>query len=295
MAFGGGWIDQPFVSRLNPPERLDGGRRPGANQLVHGTLRDGDRHAQRGPATLARWASGSRPGRLVARVICRGESGQSEPSGSQDMIGLIYPGVNRLDYDFAHEGGVFPRHIESNNDPASPAGWKRSSTCCPWRRGRTATTRWDQEPRPGMDSSTGRHGPGVLRRHRRLRCAGPGGRDERLHGVLGNHSPAHRAHPTVTADLKGLLAYYQSRYCGGDLFRLRRRILVRCFRPARARPVEDQRPDRGIMRILTVAVSVAGTRVVSFEDPADRARRNLRRSPAGAGRAARTSRPAGRG
>lgn len=40
-----------------------------------------------------------------------------EPSGSQDMVGLIYPGVSRLDYDFTHEGGLFPRHIESNNDP----------------------------------------------------------------------------------------------------------------------------------------------------------------------------------
>jgi hypothetical protein len=29
------------------------------------------------------------------------------------MIGLIYPGVNRLDYDFAANGGVFPTHIES--------------------------------------------------------------------------------------------------------------------------------------------------------------------------------------
>ena len=33
------------------------------------------------------------------------------------MIGLIYPGVNRLDYHFDHEGGIFPQHIESNNDP----------------------------------------------------------------------------------------------------------------------------------------------------------------------------------
>ena len=39
--------------------------------------------------------------------------GKAEPSGSQDMIGLIYPGVNRLDYDFAANGGIFPTHIES--------------------------------------------------------------------------------------------------------------------------------------------------------------------------------------
>ena len=33
------------------------------------------------------------------------------------MIGLIYPGVNRLDYDYEVKGGVFPSHIESCNRP----------------------------------------------------------------------------------------------------------------------------------------------------------------------------------
>ena len=42
--------------------------------------------------------------------------------GRQDMAGLIYPGVNRLDYDFAHQGGYFPSHVESCNDP-QVAGW----------------------------------------------------------------------------------------------------------------------------------------------------------------------------
>jgi hypothetical protein len=41
----------------------------------------------------------------------------ADPSGSQDMIGLIHPGVNRLDFDVGHEGGCFPRHIECNRDP----------------------------------------------------------------------------------------------------------------------------------------------------------------------------------
>jgi hypothetical protein len=43
--------------------------------------------------------------------------GQPEPSGSQDMIGLIYPGISRLDYDASCEGGLFPAHIESSCDP----------------------------------------------------------------------------------------------------------------------------------------------------------------------------------
>ena len=47
---------------------------------------------------------------------------KTEPSGSQDMIGLVYPGVNRLDYDFHVHGGVFPSHIESCNS-AKVARW----------------------------------------------------------------------------------------------------------------------------------------------------------------------------
>ena len=34
------------------------------------------------------------------------------------MAGLIYPGITRLDYDYTVEGGYFPAHVESNNDPA---------------------------------------------------------------------------------------------------------------------------------------------------------------------------------
>ena len=33
------------------------------------------------------------------------------------MAGLIYPGINRLDYDFNFEGGIFPVHVESCQDP----------------------------------------------------------------------------------------------------------------------------------------------------------------------------------
>ena len=41
--------------------------------------------------------------------------GKASPSGSQDMIGLIYPGINRLDYDYGVHGGVFPSNIVSCN------------------------------------------------------------------------------------------------------------------------------------------------------------------------------------
>jgi hypothetical protein len=54
---------------------------------------------------------------LVRELYDAENQGKAEPSGSQDMIGLIYPGVNRLDYDFAANGGVFTSHIESCNSP----------------------------------------------------------------------------------------------------------------------------------------------------------------------------------
>jgi len=62
---------------------------------------------------------GELPGRPLAdlaRELYEVENqGKAAPSGSQDMIGLVYPGVNRLDYDFKVHGGVFPSHIESCN------------------------------------------------------------------------------------------------------------------------------------------------------------------------------------
>lgn len=118
MAFAGGWIDQPFVSRhnlsapgsmvvvgLEPVVRfmdragMATGTRKVAVRLWHGVLPPGD------------------PASLVRQLYAEENQHLKDPSGSQDMIGLVYPGVNRLDYDFAFEGGVFPRHIESCRDP----------------------------------------------------------------------------------------------------------------------------------------------------------------------------------
>ena len=55
---------------------------------------------------------------LMREAYAAENEGRTAPSGSQDMAGIIYPGINRLDYDFEHKGGFFPVHIESNKDPA---------------------------------------------------------------------------------------------------------------------------------------------------------------------------------
>src|SRR5271168_2155638 len=108
LALAGGWIDQPFVSRLNP--------QPPGSMVVVSLEPDQWFMERSGIASGTRkvamemWSSGipDRPAADLVRELYRAENeGKSEPSGSQDMIGLLYPGVSRLDYDFACEGGVF--------------------------------------------------------------------------------------------------------------------------------------------------------------------------------------------
>jgi hypothetical protein len=114
LQLAGGWIDQPFISRHNP--------RPRGSMVVVQIAPDFR------PMDRSGFASGTRaiamklwrgqlPGRpsgeLVRELYDAENRGKAEPSGSQDMIGMVYPGVNRLDYDFKIHGGIFPAHIES--------------------------------------------------------------------------------------------------------------------------------------------------------------------------------------
>jgi hypothetical protein len=117
MAFAGGWIDQPFVSRLNPEP-------PGSmvTVAVEPTFRWMDRCGMASSTrsvALRHW--GGRmpvgdPRQLVRELYQVENQGKAEPSGSQDMVGLLYPGVCRLDYDASVEGGVFPAVVENCTD-----------------------------------------------------------------------------------------------------------------------------------------------------------------------------------
>jgi hypothetical protein len=123
LQLAGGWIDQPFVSRHNP--------KPFGSMVVvqiepnfRPMDRSGIASGTRAIATKI-WKNklpDRPPADLVRELYAAENKGKTEPSGSQDMIGLIYPGVNRLDYDFNFEGGVFPSHIESLNS-AKHARW----------------------------------------------------------------------------------------------------------------------------------------------------------------------------
>jgi hypothetical protein len=123
LQLAGGWIDQPFVSRHNP-------RPPGSMVVVQiePNFRPMDRSGIAGGTRVVAmkiW-KGKLPNRpreeLVRELYAAENRGNAEPSGSQDMIGLIYPGMNRLDYDFKIHSGVFPAHIESCNN-ARVARW----------------------------------------------------------------------------------------------------------------------------------------------------------------------------
>lgn len=116
LQLAGGWIDQPFVSRHNP-------KPPGSMVVaqIEPDFRPMDRSGIAGGtrAIAMKLWKGKMPKRprdeLVRELYEAENKGRAEPSGSQDMIGLIYPGVNRLDYDFNFSGGIFPAHIESLN------------------------------------------------------------------------------------------------------------------------------------------------------------------------------------
>jgi len=124
MAFAGGWIDQPFVSKLNP----DGV----GSMVVVATYPDSRFMNRCGMGISTRriaaqlWGETlpDRDPMVLTRELYEEENrGQPEPSGSQDMLGLIYPGVNRLDYDYDHEGGTFPVHVESKMTGMWRIGW----------------------------------------------------------------------------------------------------------------------------------------------------------------------------
>jgi hypothetical protein len=216
MAFAGGWIDQPFVSQHNLTP-------PGSMVVValeptcHFLDRCGMGTSTREIA-LKLW-NGSLPhddpAKLVRELYAAENAGKSDPSGSQDMVGLIYPGVNRIDYDFQYEGGIFPVHVESNNDPEVTAWLNAVIHMIP------------VAPRPDGYSPLGEKN---LDRQWISRLGQSGkdcfdailAKDVEALGASMNECmhcwaailPRTVKHPTIKVDLVGLLNYYQSRYAG---------------------------------------------------------------------------------
>jgi hypothetical protein len=123
VALAGGWIDQPFVSALDPAppgSMVVACLEPETYFMERCGMASGTRNI-----ALRRWGPAlpaGDPAELVRELYAAENAGKPEPSGSQDMIGLIYPGISRLDYDIRINGGLFPAHIETCRDPAA-ARW----------------------------------------------------------------------------------------------------------------------------------------------------------------------------
>ena len=216
MALAGGWIDQPFVSRVNPV--------PPGSMVVVGlepTFRFMDRCGM-GTSTrkvaMRLWGTAlpqGVPAGLVRTLYAEENRGQAEPSGSQDMIGLIYPGVNRLDYDFAHEGGYFPAHIESNNDPEI-ALWVEKVICMVpvAQRPEGYSPLGIQNLTPEGVQNLGQTGRDCYRAILAQDLDGLGAAMNACMVCWENLLPHVVRHPTIKIDLMALLAYYQSHYAG---------------------------------------------------------------------------------
>ena len=216
LQLAGGWIDQPFVSRLNP-------KPPGSMVVVQiePTFRPMDRSGiASGTRAIAAKLWNNRlpqrpPAELVRELYEAENSGKADPSGSQDMIGLIYPGINRLDYDFSVEGGVFPAHIESLNKPAQATWLQRVLHILP------------VEPRPpgynplGQQNLTPRwvarlaqSGRDCFDAIRKMDMAALGASLNLTMTCWEHLLPQTVRHPLITVDLMKLLNAYQRSYPG---------------------------------------------------------------------------------
>jgi hypothetical protein len=216
MAFAGGWIDQPFISRLNPEPPgsmvvvaleptirfmdrcgMASSTREVAKRLWNGVLPDGD------------------PAELMRELYAAENKDKPEPSGSQDMAGLLYPGINRLDYDFAFEGGLFPVHVESNNNPAVARWLENVIHMIP------VAMRPPQYTPLGIKNF---HPEWIARLGRTGRDCFDAilARDVEKLGASMNECmlcwetilPQTVVHPEITVDLKSILTHYQTRYAG---------------------------------------------------------------------------------
>jgi hypothetical protein len=216
MALAGGWIDQPFMSRFNPAP-------PGAMLVV--SLQPASRFMDRaGMATSTRkaalklWGSSlpDRDPRVLVRELYHAENDDRlHPSGSQDMAGIIYPGISRLDYDFKVEGGFFPSKVESCNDPATVAWLERQLhilPVCPRPDGYDPLI--VQNLRPEWVARLGQTGHdcfAAILRHDPAALGAALNATMQCWKVL---LPANFEHSSLSVDLLPLLQYYQDNFLG---------------------------------------------------------------------------------
>ena len=216
LQLAGGWIDQPFVSRHNPEP-------PGSMVVVQiePNFRPMDRSgiASGTRAVAAGLWKGRLPKRapeLLVRELYQAENqGKAYPSGSQDMIGLIYPGVNRLDYDFAVNGGVFPAHIESCNSPRVARWLERVLHLLPIEpRPEGYSPLGEQNLEPNWVGRLGQAGKACYQAIVERDAAGLGAALNLNMKCWERLLPHTVRHELIKVDLAALLKAYQQRYLG---------------------------------------------------------------------------------
>ena len=107
----GGWLDQPYVSKHHGGPVLTISIEPDYDFNNRGGMSTSSRKA-----AIEMWhvdiPQGDRE--TLAKMVFRYENPPGSPyiSGSQDAIGIVMPGLNRLNYD----GGYWPENIETVKD-----------------------------------------------------------------------------------------------------------------------------------------------------------------------------------
>jgi hypothetical protein len=227
LALAGGWIDQPFISKHNPHP-------PGSMVVVavHPTF---SFMSKCGLGTSTRqvamqlWGDNlpnEDPQNLMRHLYQVENAERIEPSGSQDMAGIIFPGINRLDYDADFEDGYFPVHIESCNQPQ----------VAEWLENVIYVMPVNQRPQgynplgiknldPVWIDRLGQSGKDCYQAILKQDAQNLGETFNETMRCWEAILPHVVQHPTITINLLKLLSYYQSRYfgamfsgCGGGYF-----------------------------------------------------------------------------
>ncbi len=166
------------------------------------------------------------PTQLMRELYHKENAERKDPSGSQDMAGIIYPGISRLDYDARVEGGFFPAHITSCHDPQVtrwlekvlyilPVG-QRPEGYHPLGQINLNLTWIERLGRTGMDCYDA-----IIEKNAKKLGASMNETMQCWEKIL----PHTVKHPTIKTDLVKLLHFFQNKYhgamysgCGGGYF-----------------------------------------------------------------------------
>lgn len=212
LVLAGGWIDQPFVNQLNPEP-------PGAMVVV--SLEPEFRWMERsGMATSTRnearriWGDvlpNRGPAELVRELYESENEGRAAPSGSQDMAGMIYPGISRLDYKC---GDVYP-DVRSTTD-VETCNWLESALwivpVCPRPYGYDPLRQKNLEP--DAIAALGQTGHECWEAIQDQDVWRLGSAMKGYHVWASAILPGHHEHPSLTVDLRALWKAYTAMYPG---------------------------------------------------------------------------------